>query len=339
MLKIFIVITIIINCLMGIVRTEEDVCTLIFDDCHTCVATEGCGWCDSGFCLSQSDYLFTCKNELSNDEKICPEATPIRYKRDVPLCSVSSECSECNLIQGCAWCIYFPNSTTEIQTCQPISSPDPTNCPMSQYTVQNSTFVINCPNSGSTTQPVHTFTENGVSPPAVGKKRHEIAPRTIPNPKIAINLTADDICLYFARGLNQIFQDIGSSIRVSVSNCDVQIWRSINPDNTSGVPVDANGELQLRWIGLPENQVFEIENNTNFIIQNYNPYILPIVIAHITGGGGSGPLSPGQVAGITIGSIFAFFLLLLLLLLLILVFIRRRPQSGPFRAPQASFRP
>jgi len=152
-----------IYCLMGIVLADEDVCTLIFDDCQTCVATQGCGWCDAGFCLSNTDNLFTCKNELTNDEKVCPESSSIRNKRQNPFCSISTSCLECNLIQGCGWCIFYPNSTNvATQTCQPITNPDLTNCPISPYTSENASFVTNCSNSGSNTNPVHSYTEKMV---------------------------------------------------------------------------------------------------------------------------------------------------------------------------------
>jgi len=337
-MKIFIV-TLMIYCLMGIVLADEDVCTLIFDDCQTCVATQGCGWCDAGFCLSNTDNLFTCKNELTNDEKVCPESSSIRNKRQNPFCSISTSCLECNLIQGCGWCIFYPNSTNvATQTCQPITNPDLTNCPISPYTSENASFVTNCSNSGSNTNPVHSYTENGFTPGDGTGKRNEAT--KIPDPPNAINLTADEVCIYFTRGLNQRFEDIGSSIRVNPQNCDIQIWRAVDPEVNETIPFsDARSEFQLRWIDLPDNDVFDVENNTLYIIENYNPYLLPIVIAHIGRGGGSTPLSPGQVAGITIGSVFAFFLLLLLLLLLVLLLVRRMPQSGPFRAPQAAFRP
>jgi len=335
-LKVFVV-SMIISSLIGLIRTDEEQCTLIFDDCHTCVSTEGCGWCDAGFCLSQTDSLFTCKNELTIDDTVCPSSTTTRNKRS--LCSISGDCSECNLINGCAWCVYYPDPNIVFETCQDAANPDSKTCPMSSYTIYNSSFIINCPNSGVSTEPTHGFTKNPASGPSIGKKRHEISAR-IPDPKIAINLTADDVCLYLVRGLNQRFQEVGSATRVSTANCEIQIWRNVYPAfNSSTIPPEANAELQMRWIGVSLGQVIEIENTTTYIIEHYNPYILPIVIAKFSGGGGSTPLSPGQVAGIAIGSILAFFFLLLLLLLLLLILIRRRPQTGPFRAPHASFRP
>jgi len=334
-LKVLVVI-LIINCLIGLMRTEEDICTLIFDDCHTCVTTEGCGWCDSGFCLSRADNLFTCKNELSLDEGSCP-AMQTRNKRQNPFCSQSQSCSECNLITSCGWCIYYPNSNQVFESCQPLLNPDSTVCPMNQYGNFNSSFVTVCPGSNSSTGPIHAFTKNPANPPIINiAKRNELR---IPDPKVAVNLTAQQICIFMVRGLQIRLAEIGSSIQIGGDNCLVQTWQPVNPANNSLIPSEAKAEFLLRWVGLNPDDVALIENTTIFTIEHYNPYILPIVIAKFSSGGGSNPLSPGQVAGITIGAVFGFLLLLLLLFLLLLLLLRRRPQKGPFRSPAASFRP
>jgi len=317
---------------------DDEKCMLIFDDCKTCISTPGCGWCESGFCLSETDGLLSCTTKLQTSVAYaCP--LDYRNKRDTTAsaCSHATDCATCNLLQDCAWCVYKKNTTTTFTTCQSTISPDSSVCPVDSYNSLDVTLGGTCPSTEySSTRPQQNYTAN---PVATGKR--DLAGTATVEEDAKIALTLEDLCIYFTNGLNTRHQELGVGIRLETTNCNITEWQTVDSSSTPTTPIGANGQFTLVWENVATTDVDQVENTTSYIITNFNPYILPIVIVSPEEQpiSGSSPLSSGQIAGIAIGAIVGFFLLLLLLLLVLFALLARRSSSGPFRAPQASFRP